>query len=83
MASITNTKASIKFYDRGFENLQILHVTLSNLLDLEDQLCHLWTEVHSLLQYYHIDNHAAELASIDTFYSNLAYEELVQINFML
>ena len=58
-------------------------MTLSNLLDLEDQLCHLWMEVHSLLQYYNIDNHNAELASIDTFYSNLAYEELVEVNFML
>ena len=83
MASITNMRASIKFYDRHFENHQLLHVTLSNLLDLEDQLCHLWTEVCSLLRYYHIDNHAAELANIDTFYSNLAYEELVQVNFML
>ena len=83
MASITNTMASIKFYDRDFENHQLLHVTLSNLLDLEDQLCHLWTEVCGFLRYYNIDNHNAELASIDTFYSNLAYEELVQANFML
>ena len=35
-----------------------------------------------LLRYYHIDDHNAELASIDTFYSDLAYEELVQANFM-
>ena len=83
MASITNTMASIKFYDRDFDNYQLLHVTLSNLPDLEDQLCHLWTVVHGLLQDYHIDDHNAELASIDTFYSNLAYEELVQVNFLL
>ena len=77
MASVTNTMASIKFYDRNLEeDSQLLHVTLSNLPDLEDQLIHLWTEVHSLLRYYHIDDHAAELASIDTFYSDLAYEEL-------
>ena len=84
MASVTNTVASIKFYDRNLEeDSQLLHVTLSNLPDLEDQLIHLWTEVHSLLRYYHINDHAAELASIDTFYSDLAYEELVQVNFML
>ena len=83
MASITNTMASIKFYDKDFENYQLLHITLSNLPDLEDQLCHLWTEVLSLLWDYHIDDHAAELASIDTFYSNLEYEELVKVNFML
>ena len=83
MASITNMRASIKFYDRGLGNHQLLHVTLSNLPDLEDQLCHLWTEVRSLLRYYYVDNHAAELASVDTFYSNVAYEELMQVNFML
>ena len=83
MASITNTMTSIKLYDRNFEDSQLLHVTLSNLPDLEDQLYHLWTEVHGLLQYYYIDDHAAELFCIDTFYSNLAYEELVQVNFML
>ena len=83
MASITNTMASIKFYDRNLEDSQLLHVTLSNLPDLEDQLYHLWTEVHGLLWYYNIDDHAAELSRIDTFYSDLAYEELVQANFML
>ena len=83
MASVTNTTTSIKFYDRDFENHQVLHVTLSNLPDLEDQLIHLWTKVHSLLGDYQIDDHAAKLSSIDTFYSDLAYEELVQVNFML
>ena len=61
MASITNMMASIKFYDRDFENYQLLHIMLSNLPDLEDQLCHLWTEVRSLLWDYHIDDHNAEL----------------------
>ena len=83
MASITNTAASIKFYDINLEDdQQLVHVTLSNLPDLEDQLIHLWTEVRSLLRYYHIDNHAAELASIDTFYHNLAYDQLMQAHFM-
>ena len=84
MVSITNTMASIKFYDINLEeDSQLLCVTLSNLPDLEDQLIHLWTEVHSLLRYYHIDDHTAELASIDMFYHDLEYEELLQANFML
>ena len=84
MASVRDTMASIKFYDNNLEeDSQLLQVTLSNLPDLEDQLIHLWTEVRSLLRYYHIDNHAEELASIDRFYSDLAYEELVQVNIML
>ena len=50
MASVKNTIASIKFYDNNLkEDSQLLHVTLSNLPDLEDQLIHLWTEVQSLL----------------------------------
>ena len=83
MASVTNTMASIKFHDIYLEDSELRHVTLSNLPDLEDQLIHLWTEVHDLLRYYHIDDHDAELTSIDTFYSDLAYEDLVQANFML
>ena len=83
MASVTNTTASIKFHDIYLEDSEIRHVILSNLPDLEDQLIHLWTEVRDLLRYYHIDDHDAKLASIDTFYSNLAYEELMQVNFML
>ena len=58
-------------------------MTLSNLPDLEDQLIHLWMEVCDILRYYHVDEHDAELASIDTYYSNLAYEQLMQVNFML
>ena len=80
--SITNTTASIKFHDLYLEDSEMQHVTLSNHHDLEDQLIHLWTEVCGFLQYYHIDDHAAELASIDVFYSDLAYEELVQANIM-
>ena len=83
MASVTNTTASLKFYDTYLEDSEIQRVTLSNLPDLEDQLIHLWTEVCDILRYYHADDHDAELASIDTFYSNLAYVQLMQVNFML
>ena len=83
MASVTNTMASITFYDTYLEDSEIRCVTLSNLPDLEDQLIHLWTKVCDVLRYYHMDDHNADLASIDTYYSNLAYEQLMQVNFML
>ena len=83
MASITNTSVSITFYDTYLEDSEIRHVTLSNLPDLEDQLIHLCTEVCDILRYYHVDDHNVELASIDTYYSNLAYKHLMQVNFML
>ena len=83
MASITNTTGSITFYDTYLEDSEIRRVTLLNLPDLEDQLIHLWMEVHDILRYYHVDDHNAELASIDTYYSNLAYGQLMEVNFML
>ena len=82
VASITNNTTSIKFHDIHYEDSEMCHVTLSNMPDLEDQLIYLWTEMRDFLCYFHIDDHAAELASIDTFYSNLEYDALVQVNFM-
>ena len=38
--------------------------------------------MRDLLRYYHIDDHQAELDSIDIFYSDLEYDLLVQANFM-
>ena len=81
-ASVTNTKASIKFHDINFEDSELRQVILTNCHDLEDQLISLWTEMHDLLRYYHIDDHHAELDSIDTFYSDLEYDLMVQANFM-
>ena len=82
VASVTNTKATIKFFDRELEDSQLLHITLSNLPDLEDQLYQLWIEVCGLLRDYTIDDHAAELCSIDTYYSTLEYEEMVQADLL-
>ena len=83
MASITDTSASVQFHDILFESSEFQRVTLSNIPDLEDQLIHLWTEVCDVLRYYHINDHNAELASIDTFYHELEYNQMVQANFML
>ena len=83
VACITNDTASIKFHDIHYEISEMRHVTLSNMPDLEDQLKYLWTEMRDFLHYFHIDDHAAELASIDTFYRELEYNQMVQANFML
>ena len=50
VANVTNTVATIKFFDRELEDSQLLMVTISNLPDLEDQLYQLWIEVHGLLK---------------------------------
>ena len=82
VANITNMVATIKFYDRDLEDSQLLHVTISNLADLEGQQYRLWIEVRGILCDYTIDDHAAELCSIDTYYSNLKYEEMLQADLL-
>ena len=44
---------------------------ISKLADLENQLYHLWIEVHGILKDYAVDDHSAELRNIDTYYSSL------------
>ena len=82
VANITNMMATIKFFDQELEDSQLVMVTILNLPDLEDQLYRLWIEVHGLLWNYTIDDHAAELCSIDTYYSNLKYDEMLQADLM-
>ena len=82
VASVTNTVATIKFYGKNLKDSQLLMVTVSNLPDLEDQLYHLWIAVHGLLKVYSMDDHAAELHSIDTYYHELEYNEMVQEDLM-
>ena len=36
-----------------------------------------------MLRYYQINDHEAELSVIDSFYSSLAYDQMVQAIFML
>ena len=82
VANITNMVATIKSFDWELEDSQLIMVTISNLPDLEDQLYQLWIEVHGLLKDYSIDDHAAELCSIDKYYSELEYNEMVQADFL-
>ena len=83
VANITNTVATIKFFNRELEDSQLIKVTISNLLDPEDQLYRLWIEVCGLLKDYSIDDHAAELRSIDKYYSELEYNEMIQVLLLL
>ena len=82
VASVTNTMATIKFHDKNLEDSQVLLVNVSNLPDLEDQLYHLWIEVHGLLKIYTVDDHAAELRSIDMYYHELKLDEMMAANLL-
>ena len=45
VANIECTMATIKLFDKNLMDSQLLHITISNLWDLEEQLYRLWIEV--------------------------------------
>ena len=50
VANINENMATVKIFDNyATINSQLLHVTISNLWDLEDQLFRLWVEVNGVL----------------------------------
>ena len=77
VANISGAVATIKLFDRNLMESQLLHCTISNLWDLEDQLYYLWIEVHGILRAYAVNDHAAKLRNIDMYYSSLEYEDMM------
>ena len=61
VSNINGKVATIKLFDMNLMDSQLLHCTISNLWDLEDQLYRLWIEVHGILKDYTVDDHNAEL----------------------
>ena len=49
-ANISENIAIVRLYDNYAINFLLLHVTISNLWDVEDQLFRLWNEVNSVIQ---------------------------------
>ena len=52
VANISDNMTTIKVYDTCEEDSLKLHVTISNLWDIEDQLYRLWIEISGLLWEY-------------------------------
>ena len=52
VVNISDNVAVIKVYDIYVEDSLKLHVTISNLWDMEDQLYRLWIKVNGLLKDY-------------------------------
>ena len=78
VANIGSTMATIKVFDKNLVDSQLLHCTISNLWDLEEQLYHLWIEVWGILKDYAIDDHSEELRNIDEYYGSAAYEDMMR-----
>ena len=49
VANISENVATVKLYDNYAINSLLLHVTISNLWDIEDQLYRLWIEVNGVI----------------------------------
>ena len=47
--SVSDNVATIKLYDTCIEDSLKLHITISNLWDIEDQLYRLWIKVNGIL----------------------------------
>ena len=77
VANISTKMATIKLFDKNLMDSQLLHCTISNLWDLEEQLYCLWIEMHGVLKDYAVDDHSAKLKHIDTYYSSLEYENMM------
>ena len=69
--------ATIKLFDKNLMDSQLLHCTISNLWDLEEQLYRLWIEVCGMLKEYAVDDPSVELKNIDDYYSSTAYEDMI------
>ena len=61
VANVGSKVATIKIFDKNLIDSKVLHCTISNLCDLEEQLYRLWIEVHSILRDYAVNDHSAEL----------------------
>ena len=81
VANISKDQVSIKLHDTHYEISEMKHITLTNQLDLDDQLIYLWTEVRDLMRYFHIDDQDAELSCINTFYHELEYNQMEAADF--
>ena len=51
-ANISENIATVKLYDNYAINSLLLHVTISNLWDIKDQLFRLWIEVNDIIHDY-------------------------------
>ena len=77
VANIGHMMATIKLFDKNLMDSQLLHCTISNLWDLEEQLHRLWIEVCGMLKDYAVNNPSVELKNINDYYSSTAYEDMM------
>ena len=77
VANLGHTMATIKLFDKNLMDSQLLHFTVSNLWDLEEQLYRLWIEVHGVLTEYAVNDPLSELSHITDYYSSTTYHDMM------
>ena len=78
VTNIGHQTASIKIFDKNLMESQLLHFTISNLWDLEEQLYQLWIEVCRILKDYAVHDPLSELGHIVRYYNSTAYEDMMR-----
>ena len=67
-ANVTDTTATITFYDNYIGDSKITTTSICNTPMLETQLIQLWQEVQSILKHFNEEDRIAERASIESYY---------------
>ena len=67
-ANVTDTTATITFYDNYIEDSKITTMSISNTPTLEAQLIQLWRNVQSVLKHFNEEDRIVERASIESYY---------------
>ena len=77
VANIGHSMVTIKLFDKNLMESQLLHITISNLWGLEEQLYKLWIEVCGVLKDFAIHDPLSELRHITDFYSSSTYQDMM------
>ena len=77
VANVNHQTASIKVFDQNIMESQLLHFTISNLYDLEEQLYQLWNEVCKVMKDYAVCDPLAELGHVTSYYNPAAYRDMM------
>ena len=77
VANIGHKMDTIKLFDKNLMDSQLLHFTVSNLWDLEEQLYRLWIEVCGVLKDYAIQDPLSKLRHVADYYSSSNYQNMM------
>ena len=72
--NVSNTTATIAFYDNNLPESLLKKITITNMPDLEKQTIQLWLEVQEILKQYDVEDSRSEQTSIDSYYDHYDFK---------